>query len=74
MKSSEAIKEIMKMREWSQTKLAEEAGFKGQTNITGMINRSVSMKVDNLIRLVEAMGCEVVIRDKMGSKKEWRIE
>ena len=73
MRSANVVKEIMNMRDWSQAKLAEEAGFKGQTNVTGMINRSASMKVENLVRLVEAMGFEVIVRDKMGSKKEWRV-
>ena len=31
------------------------------------------MRIDNLIRILEALGCEIVVRDKLGSKKEWPI-
>lgn len=74
MNAKEIIKNILVMRGWSQKKLAEEAGFKGQSNVTGYLNRGTSLRVDNLIQMIEAMGCEVVIRDKMGSKKEWKVE
>lgn len=73
MTAKDAIREIMALRKWSQATLAEEAGLKRQSNITGILNRGVSLRVDTLVLLAEAMGCEVVIRDKMGSKMEWRI-
>lgn len=73
MLAKDAIKDMMKFRNWSQAKLAEESGFKSQSNITGILNRSTSMRVDNLVQMAEAMGCEIIIRDKMGSKREWRI-
>lgn len=75
MNEKEIVKEIMKMRGWSQSQLAKEAGYKSQSNITGLLNNSQSgMRVDNLLRMVDAMGCKIIIRDKMGSNKEWVIE
>lgn len=75
MNEKEIVKEVMAMRGWSQATLAKEAGFKNQTNITGLLNRGASgMRTDNLIKMLSAMGCEVVIRDKMGSGKEWTVE
>ena len=73
MIARDAIKELMRLRGWSQNKLAEESGFKSQSNITGILNRGSSVRVDSLVQMAEAMGCEVVIRDKMGSKMEWKI-
>lgn len=73
MNSKNIIKDILKVRGWNQDKLAEEAGFKSRSNITGLLNRYASMRVDSLVQMAEAMGCEVVIRDKMGSKQEWRV-
>lgn len=73
MKAKEVIKEIMNIRRWSQSKLAEEAGFKSQSNVTGILNRGTSLRVDSLVQMVSAMGCEVVIRDKMGSGQEWKV-
>lgn len=76
MTEKEAIKQIMKDRGWSQARLAREAGFKNQSNIGMMLspNRQSSITTDNLVTLAEALGCEVVIRDKMGSKKEWVVD
>lgn len=69
------IREVMKLRGWSQATLAKEAGFKNQSNIASMLTGSANgIRIDNLVRLFNAMGCEVVVRDKMGSKKEWTID
>ena len=74
MTGKEIIKEIMSFRKWSQSKLAKETG-KSQTNITGYLNRGKNeMRLDVFSEMVQAMGCEVVVRDKMGSKKEWIVD
>jgi transcriptional regulator with XRE-family HTH domain len=76
MTERQAIRDIMKLRGWSQQKLADECGFKHQTNVASLLNENPNtkgMRVDNLFKLIDAMGCEIVIRDKMGSKKEWVI-
>ena len=74
MNAKKLVKEIMAARGWSQAKLAEEAGFPGQSNITGILNRgSADMRVDQLVRLATAMGCEVIIRDKYNTKNEWVV-
>lgn len=73
MIAKDIVKEIMNIRRWSQAKLAEEAGFKSQSNVTGILNRHSTMKVDNLVQMVEAMGCEVVIRDKSDLSHEWIV-
>lgn len=75
MTEKDVVREIMAMRGWSQAKLASEAGFKSQSNITGLLNNNQNgIRIDNLFRILDAMGCEIVIRDKMGSKKEWLID
>ena len=74
MLAKDIIKEIMNNRRWSQAKLASEAGFKSQSNVTGILNRGTNMKISNLVQMAEAMGCEVIVRDKMGSEQEWKVE
>lgn len=76
MTEKEAIKRIMKERGWSQARLAREAGFKNQSNVGMMLSpsRQSSMNTDNLVSLAEALGCELVIRDKLGSEMEWVID
>ena len=73
MTATEIVKELMSIRKWSQSKLAEETGFKRQSNITGILNRGSSMRVDNLQKMVEAMGGELVVRAKDGSEREWKV-
>lgn len=75
MTEKEIVREIMGIRKWSQADLAREAGFKSQSNITGLLNNNKNgIRIDNLVRMLDALGCEVVVRDKMGSGKEWRVE
>lgn len=75
MTDKEAVRAIMKERGWSQSKLASEAGFKKQSNVSSLLDVSrPSMMTNKLFSLVSALGCELVIRDKMGSKKEWVID
>lgn len=75
MTEKDVVREIMTLRGWSQSKLATEAGFKSQSNITGLLNNNQhGIRIDKLFLMLDAMGCEIVIRDKMGSKKEWVID
>ena len=75
MTEKDVVRELMAMRGWSQSKLAEEAGFKSQSNITGLLNNNQNgIRIDKLFMMLNAMGCEIVVRDKMGSKKEWIID
>lgn len=75
MTEKDVVRELMAMRGWSQAKLAAEAGFKSQSNITGLLNNNQNgIRIDNLFKMLDAMGCEIVVRDKMGSKKEWIID
>lgn len=75
MTEKDIVREIMHMRDWSQATLAKESGFKSQSNITGLLNNNKNgIRIDNLVKMLSAMGCEVVVRDKMGSGKEWVID
>ena len=62
MTAKEIIREIMAEKGYSQEKLAELAGMKRQSNVTGVLNRGTSMRVDVLEQMVSAMGYEIVIR------------
>lgn len=68
MTAKEAIRMIMAEKGYSQGKLASECGMKRQSNVTGVLNRGSSLRVDILEQMVSAMGYEVVIR-KVGDKR-----
>lgn len=75
MTEKDVVRKVMAMRGWRQPKLAAEAGFKSQSNITGFLNNNKNgIRMDNLFKMLDAMGCEIVVRDKMGSKQEWIID
>lgn len=75
MNEKEIVREVMGIRKWSQSDLAREAGFKSQSNITGLLNNNKNgIRIDNLVRMLSAMGCEVIVRDKMGTGREWKVE
>ena len=73
MTGKEIIKDIMNYKKMSQYKLADILG-KSQTNITGYINRGKNeMRLDLFAEMIEAMGCEVIIRDKINHDKYWTV-
>ncbi len=75
MTEKDVVREIMQLRGWTQPQLAIEAGFKSQSNITGLLNNNKNgIRIDNLFKMLNAMDCEIVIRDKNGSEKEWIID
>ena len=66
------IKDIMKKTGTSQEKLAEKCGMKGQTNVTGILNRSVSLRVDKLDQLISAMGYKImIVPDSAKCREGW---
>lgn len=51
-------------RGMNQTKLAERAGLKNQSNVSMMLKVN-NMRLNNLFTLLDALDCELVIRDKV---------
>ena len=69
------IREVMKEKEISQARLAEIAGFRGQSNITGILNNSKgNVRVGNLYRIMDALGYEIVIRNKLDHESAYTVE
>lgn len=61
MDSKNIIREIMKKEGYTQGKLAVQSGMKGQANVTGVLNRYASMRVDTFDKFVRAMGWKIVV-------------
>ena len=81
MNEKEIIREVMKVKGFNQTLVAEKAGLKRQSNVAEML-RSRNLRVDNLVKLLDAMDCELVVRSKTtvptpdgrATKPEWKVE
>ena len=74
MNSKDVIREALKMRGWTQTRLNEEMHYKSISTVGGYLNRGDTILVSTLFQLLDKMGFEIIVRDKMGSKTEWKIE
>ena len=83
MNEKEILRDAMKLKGYNQTIIAEKAGLKRQSNVAEML-RSKNLRVDNLVRLLTAMDCELVVRSKTSVmnpdnpskmyKPEWVVE
>ena len=69
MTAIEAIKAIMKEQRVSQAKLAEKMKVYGQQWVYNMLNAKHGVRTDSLIKAMEAMGYEVVLRNKVNDSE-----
>lgn len=61
MNSAQIIEKIRLDSRVSQSELAKRAGYKSQTNITGILHRGTTLKVSNFDRLLHALGYKIVV-------------
>ena len=79
MNSKDTVKAIMKLRGHSYRTLAEKLGYVAQngdvlpTGIANRLSGAQEMRVDTLVKLLEALDCELVIKSKTTDKLEWVI-
>jgi len=74
MKPSEVIKEIMKLRGFSNQSLATKLGKSTASAVSTKLSREKGMRMDIFLEMVEAMDCEVIIKSKLTDKSQWKIE
>ena len=63
MTLTEAVKTIMKRKKITQVELADKLGTK-QNNIAMFLKNNYSTKVENLLRMANACGYDVVLVDR----------
>ena len=79
MNSKDTVKEIMKVRGHNLRTLAGKLGYvskNGDVLPTGVAERlrgTSEMRVDTLVKFLEALDCELVIRSKTTDKLEWEV-
>ena len=62
MKSNEVVRAAMKLDGMSQLNLAAKCGYKTQSGIGNALGRENGMRVDLFIKMMNAMGYDVVVR------------
>ena len=61
MDAKQIVRELMSVTGMSQEKLAKVSGMTSQTNVSGILNRGTSLRVDKLDQMISAMGYKIVI-------------
>lgn len=65
MTATQAANEIRESIGISQKKLAEKMELKSQQAAFNMLNAKNGMRVDNFVKMMEIMGYDVVVRNKV---------
>ncbi len=75
MNEKQIVREAMKVRGLTQAMLADAAGLKNQSNVSEIL-RGQTLKTQTLVRLLDAMGFDLIIKDRNGSNREnvWKVE
>lgn len=69
----ETIREVMNAKGFTNALLAKKCGYNTPSGVSTKFERK-TMNVDTLIKFLEAMDCELVIRSKTTDKSEWVIK
>jgi len=72
MKVSEAIKMAMKKKKITQTEMANQLGT-GQSNLSMWMRSESGMRVENVIRMANACGYDLVLVDRSDVKNAFVI-
>ena len=73
MNEIEIVQTMMKTKKASGAVLAEKMGFKTASAVTNRL-QSKTMTVEVLLKLLDALDCELVIRHKMGDKESFVVD
>lgn len=75
MNEKDIVMAAMRSCGWNQETLAAKAGYKTQSAISNRVNGK-SMRVDTFVKILAAMGYEVVIKSTSPNKNknEWTIK
>lgn len=62
MQASEVIRTLMNDKKITQGEITQRLGMKSQSGVSQALNRD--MKTSMLLRFLESMDCELIVRDK----------
>jgi transcriptional regulator with XRE-family HTH domain len=74
MNAKEIVSEIMEKRGFTNSALAKKLGFSTASGVSERLRGKQDMRVDTLVKFLEAMDCEVIVKSKLGDKMTWTID
>lgn len=63
--ATKTVDEAMKSIGLSQKKMADKMGLKSQQAVFNMLNRKNGMRVDNFIKMMNVLGYDVIVRNRV---------
>lgn len=72
MNEIEVVKALMKVKGMSGKTLAEKMGYNTPSGVTNRL-QSKTMTVEKLIEMLDAMDCELIIKNKVGDKESFTV-
>lgn len=66
------LKQAMKRRNYTYSALADAVQLKRASNVSEMF-RSANIRIDNFVKLLNAMGYEVTVWDRADGKASWNV-
>ncbi len=73
MNSKKIVKTIMALRGHTCDSLGKKLGLKTSSGVSERLRGTADMRVDTLVKFLEAMDCELVVRSKLGDKSSWVV-
>ena len=73
MKAKDIVSCVMKMRGHSCRSLSEKLKYPHPSGVSQRLRGNGDMNVAVLIKFLEAMDCELVIRSTLADKSEWVV-
>lgn len=73
MNEIEIVKALMKVKGVSGKTLADKLGYNTASAVTNRL-QSKTMTVEKLIELLDAMDCELIIKNKVGEKEVFTVD
>lgn len=74
MKNTDIISTAMSERSMSQSELAAKLGYARPSSINDMLRRKSGPRVDSFVKVMNALGYDVIVRDQFNSKCEWKVD
>ena len=74
MNGKQIVANIMKMRGYTNAALASKLEYPTVSGVSERLRGKQDMRVDTLVKFLEAMDCEVVVKSKLSDKTVWVID
>lgn len=66
------VKDLLKIKKVSHAVLAKKMGFATSSGVSNRL-QGKSMTVEALVKILDALDCELIIRNKIGDKETWVV-